>query len=80
MPPVATVSHLQYVAAGVPVRFRVDVLRESVPEHCWTSTYPGVLLLLVSNGLDIACPRFLVLQWYVVLLLRILWIELAPLR
>ena len=49
-PPAASVSHLQYVAAGAPVHFLADCSRARALERCWTHTHPGVLLLLVSNG------------------------------
>ena len=75
-------NHLswQYVGAGVPVRSFVVALRGPVPERCWIYTSLRVLLQLVSIELEIAYPGFLVLQRFVVLLLRILDIVLVPLR
>ena len=56
VPPVATVSLVQYVAAGVPVHSLVVSLRGSVLERCWIDTSLGVLLLLVSIELEIVYP------------------------
>ena len=80
MPPIAIVSHSQYVAAGVPVHSLVVALRGSVLERCWIHTSLGVLLQLVSIKLEIVCLWLLVFQWHVVLLLRILDTVLVPLR
>ena len=35
VPPVSTVSHGRYVAAGVPVHPLVVALRGSMPDRCW---------------------------------------------
>ena len=56
VPLVATVSFVQCVAAGVPVRSLVVSLRGSVPERCWIDASLGVLLELVSIELEIAYP------------------------
>ena len=45
----ASVSHLQYVAAGVPIHFCASCLRAAVPERCCTHTYPGLVFLLISS-------------------------------
>ena len=47
-------------------------LQSDVPQRCWTRACPRVVLLHVSNGLEIACPWLLVLHWSYELLLRIL--------
>ena len=78
--PVSTVSLAQYAAAGVPARSLVVLLRGSVPERCWIDASLGVLPLVVSIELEIACPWLLVLQWHVEQLLWILDIALVPLR
>ena len=62
VPPFATVSHLQYVAAGVPARSLKVGLRGLVLERCLIHAYPRVLLLLVSIGLEAVYPWLLVLQ------------------
>ena len=53
VPPVATVSLVPYVAAGVPAHSVVVVLRGSVLECCWIDASLGVLLQLVSFELEI---------------------------
>ena len=80
MPPVASVSHWQYVAVGVPAHSLAGWLQGSALERCWTYTYPGVLFLLVSNRFEIVRPWFLALQWYDELLLRNHYIRFVPLR
>ena len=50
----AGVSHWQYVASSS--------LLSAVHERCWTHALPGVVLLLVSNGLEIVCPWLIVLH------------------
>ena len=80
MPLLATVSLVQYVAAGAPVRSHAALLHEFALEHYWIYTSFGVLLQLVSIELEIVYPWLLALQWHGVQLLRILDKLLVPLR
>ena len=59
VPPLATVSLAQYVAAGVPVRSLVVSLRGPVLERCRIDASLGVLLLLVSIELELFSHGFL---------------------
>ena len=58
VPLVAGVFHLQYVTAGVPIRFCAKFLQTAVPKRCWTHTihdmYIGELCFCLSpSGLKL---------------------------
>ena len=71
MPPIASVSHLQYAVVAVTICLAADLLEAAVPERCWTHACPGVEPLALALGLEITCPWLLVLRWYDVLLQQI---------
>ena len=51
--PIGDVLHLQYVAAGVPIRFAAELLRVPVPERCWAHACPGIETLFLSIAFKI---------------------------
>ena len=69
VPQVATVSLVQYRAAGVPLESLAAWLPEfaldSRLERCWIYTSLGVLIQLVSIEFEFVYPWFLALLWHV---------------